>query len=598
MKKEDLIKLKKQIESLSEDEKKQRDIYLKNLSNGTYQGPMTGYSSIDKPWLKYYSDESILSSLPSKTCYEMIVDITNRMKKKPAINYFNKKISYEKFLENIDKVADSLSAYNLKKGDTICVSLPNIPEAAYLLYACSKLGIIANMIDPRTSTEGIKEYAIESNSKFIFMIDSFTEKITSLLDDGIFEKAISVSPVESLPQTMQFIYKISNHIKVTSNLETWNSFINNKSNINSSKIQYEKGLPLLIEHTGGTTGTPKGVVLSNDSVNAAALGTYYTNNNIVEGNKWLNIMPTFIAYGAAIGMHLPLIVGIENILIPQFDPNSFGELIKKYKPNYMAGVPSHWESIINNKYLKKENLDYLQMPAVGGDAMNIELEKKLNIFLREHNSDIHITKGYGMTELCGGAVGTGRNNNIIGSVGSPFYKNIVGIFNPETFEEIEYNNIGEICFYSPSVMNGYLNNEEETKNIIRKHDDNCNWVHTGDIGYIDKNGNIFIIDRIKRIIIRYDGFKVFPSLIEKVINQNPNVLMSKVVGVKDTNHNHGYLPKAYIVLNNNNDSLENIISTCKEELPEYMQPAFFELCDELPLTNVGKIDYKKLELKN
>lgn len=599
MKKEDLIKLKKQIESLSEDEKKQRDIYLKNLSNGTYQGPMTGYSSVDKPWLKYYSEEAIKTDLPKMSCYDLLLQTATRMPKNTALNYLNKKISYGELIKNIDIVANSLNKMGLKKGNVICVSLPNIPESAYLMYACSKLGIIANMIDPRTSTEGVKEYAFESKSKYLFMIDAYIDKVEKLKEDNIFDKIISVSPLESLP-SLKSVYNIKNINKKQKNeIYGWKKFIDEGKNNIAKSIEYEEGLPLLIEHTGGTTGTPKGVILSNDSVNAVVYGSKFTNNNFKEGNNWLNIMPTFIAYGAAIGMHFPLVSGMINILIPQFDPNKFGELLKKYKPNYMAGVPSHWESIIENKKLKGKDLSFLEMPAVGGDALNIELEKKLNEFLSLHSCDAKISKGYGMTEVCGGAVSTGRENNKIGSVGSPFCYNTVGIFDPETGEELYYNNPGEICFYSPSVMNGYLNNEKETNNIIKIHDDGKKWVHSGDIGYIDNDGNIFIIDRIKRIIIRYDGFKVFPSLIENVINTNDNVVSSKVIGVKDSNHSHGFLPKAYVVLNNDDkESLKNIEDLCKKELPEYMQPAFFEVCDELPLTSIGKIDYKSLEKEN
>ena len=255
---------------------------------------------------------------------------------------------------------------------------------------------------------------------------------------------------------------------------------------------------------------------------------------------------------------------------------------------------------MKSKKLNKQDLAFVIAPVVGGDKMDEQLEEAVNKYLKEHNCDYKIVKGYGLTEVNAAvAACTSNENNKLGSVGIPFPKTNISIFNPNTEEETQYGEIGEVCITGPNTMKGYYNNEEETNNIIKKHKDGMEWVHSGDLGYMDSDGNLFIIDRIKRIIVRADGFKVFPSLIEDVINYIPNVKISKVVGIRDLDYAQGKVPKAHVVLENPDVDLEEekrkIIDTCMLKLPEYYSIADLEFNEELPLTPIGKIDYKKLE---
>lgn len=600
---------------------------------------MTGKPSIDKPWLKYYDEEVLNKKLPEKTIYEYITENNKKYPNRIALNYFGKKITYGQLLKNIDQTARAFRAYGIREGDIVTICMPTIPETIYVYYALSKIGAIANMVDPRTSKEGIENYINEAKSKMLIMIDVAADKARDAKKKTTIEKIITVSPTDSLPlgimlkkasKDINSIYEDkkeaakSKHEKEPKKkdiiLDYFNDMKKNESSfsksgecISWSKFfksgkkenyepypNYEKDKPLLIVHTGGTTGPSKGVVLSNFSVNAASFQCENAGYDFKREHSWLNIMPPFIAYGIGNGLHLPLSCGMEVILIPQFDPNKFDELLLENKPNHMVGVPSHYGNIIHSKKLKNEDLSYVIAPTVGGDKMDENLEKETNEFLREHNCEYKVVKGYGMTEVNAAvAACTSNKTNKIGSVGIPFPNTTISIFDPKTGEELGYNEKGEVCITGPNTMLGYFNNDEETNKILRKHEDGNVWVHSGDIGYMDADGNLYIVDRLKRMIIRPDGFKIFPSLIEDVVVKHPLVQSCKVVGLRDFSFSQGKLPKVHVVLNEtdrNPEAIENeILMLCEEQLPEYYWPCEIEFNESLPLTPIGKIDYLKLE---
>lgn len=602
------------VKNLELNEQKLRDLYLRKLALGEIQGPPTGYASIDKPWLKYYSEEAIDCNIPKMTVFEYLYNCNKEYKERVALNYFGRKITFEELFENIYITAEGFKKLGVKKGDIVTISMPNTPEAVYMFYALSLIGAISNMVDPRTSKEGIEEYIKEADSKLLVIIDAAVSKVKDVTKKTNTEKVIIVSPADSLPLSLNVGYRVKEFITRVINKNGDKSFIfNNNEHMHwktffnegkklkySGNEKYEENLPVAIVHTGGTTGFPKGVVLSNENINAVAMQSVLTGIDMKREHNWLDIMPPFIAYGIGMGLHLPLTIGMETILIPQFNPKKFDELIYKYKPIHMVGVPSYWGTIIQSKKLKNEDLSYIIAPTVGGDAMDITLEKNANKYLKEHNCNYEIVKGYGMTEVTGGVAGSIPENNKVGSVGIPFVKTTISIFEPETFEELGYNQKGEICITGPNIMLGYFENLSATNDILKKHNDGKIWVHSGDIGYMTEDGNIYVVDRVKRMIIRYDGFKIFPSLIEKVILEHPLVQTCRVVGMSDLEHSQGKLPCAFIVLKNdvldNIDNIENeIYDYCKLKLPEYALPNKIKIKEELPYTLIGKIDVLELE---
>lgn len=566
---------------------------------------MTGYPSIDKPWLKYYSEESINAILPECTIYEYLYNSNKDYQSNTALNYFDNKISFAQVFSNIETAAKAFQNNGVNAGDIVTIASVTTPETIYAFYGLNRIGAVANMVDPRTSAEGIKHYIEEVGSKIVLCIEVALPKIIEAVKGTKVEKIIVVSPADSLKGIKKSLFKlkqkIDKEVPIYTNIcISWNSFVKTGNNTELKTVSYEKDKCCVIVHTGGTTGMPKGVMLSNENLNISAYQAIIAGIDMRRDQTWLNIMPPFIAYGIGNGLHLPLIVGMETILIPSFNPEEFDKLLIKYKPNHMVGAPSHYGNLINSRRMDNVDLSYIIAPTVGGDTMDRKLEVDTNSFLEKHNCKDRITKGYGMTEVSAAvSVCTSNECNKLGSVGIPFTHTIISIFDPVTGKELTYNDRGEVCICTPNRMLGYYGNPDATNEIIRIHEDGRKWVHSGDIGYMDEDGNLFIVDRMKRMIIRHDGFKVFPSQIEKVIIKNKFVESCCVVGKSDKTHSQGKLPVAYIVLVDNNADKrtikEQLRDLCAEELPEYAQPEDFVVIDKMPLTAIGKVDYKVLE---
>ena len=576
----------------------------------TDEKKLTGYPSVDRPWEKYYPDAVKNYEFPKKTMYRCIYDNNKRHHNRIAMEYYGRSFSYKELFTGIDKTAKALGAIGVKKGDIITIAMPTTPETVYLLYAISKIGAVANMIDPRTSKEGIIEYTREAGSKLFITIDLCYSKIKEITAETNVKTIISVSAEESLPTNLRLASRAAGSVSLltgkkeriieTDSLMKWKRFLRLADNASEINENLESSVSVAILHTGGTTGTPKGVVFSNENLNTIAYQYKLSGMHIFPGQRFLNIMPPFIAYGVGAGLHVSFVTGMTCILIPQFDPTKFAKMIRDLKPNHMAGVPSHWGHVIESRELKGVDLSYLITPAVGGDAMNLQLEKNANRFLEKHRAPNHIIKGYGITEECSLAAACINEINAEGSVGIPLPQNIIAIFDPDTGKEMKYYQQGEVCISGPTIMLGYFNNQEATEAIIRTHDDGRRWIHTGDLGHMTNEGMLYIDGRIKRMIIRQDGFKVFPPLIEKTICKNTDVSECCVVSVADKDYSQGQLPFAFVVLNTHEATpaeqiKKDIIERCQRELPEYAQPIDYQFVKELPMTGIGKVDYRALE---
>lgn len=363
----------------------EKDLYLRKVALGEIKAEMTGYPSIDKPWLKYYSEQAISTDIPECTAYDYLLKQNKEYLERTALQYFERRISYGELFENIEKATKAFTAIGLKKGDIIIIATVTTPETVYAFYALNRLGVIPNMVDPRTSIEGIKEYVREVNAKVVLTLDVAYPKIQKAIIGTDVEKIIVTSPADSLSAIKKSLFIITNKLKgamykYNNKCIRWGQFISNGKSTQFAEVPYEKDTCCVIVHTGGTTGTPKGVMLSNENINALVLQSILTGIDMQREHTWLDIMPPFIAYGIGMGMHLPLVIGMETILIPSFNAKKFDELLLKHKPVHMVGVPSHWGTIINSKKLAKKNLSFIVAPTVGGDAMDTTLEKNLMNF--------------------------------------------------------------------------------------------------------------------------------------------------------------------------------------------------------------------------
>ncbi len=559
------------------------------------QQNLTGYPSIDKPWLKYYSEEAINAPLPECTIYEYLWENNKDHLDDVALIYFGKKITYCELFRNIDKTAASLVSLGVKQGDYVAVCMASTPEAVYTIYALNKIGAIPDLLDPRSNSDDYRFFLQEANSGVLVTIDSSLSKFKAIREYTNLHTIVSVSPASSLSPIKQFLYSRANKTGKKGSL-SWKQFI--ESGVKATKSCNSNGADIAaIVHTGGTTGVPKGVMLSNKAINSIA-HQYRMMAHYDRSQMLLDIIPPFASYGLCTSIHMPLSLGLSVTLIPKFNPDEFGDLIIKYKPNYVMGVPSFWLSLLNNKKFEDYDLSFLVCAACGGDSMDSTSEKALNGFFVSHGANIMVDKGYGMSEMSATAVSCYGTVNQLGSVGIPMISNNICIVDPDSGDELSYDHEGEVCLSGPGMMLEYFKNEELTNQAIKTHLDGIQWLHTGDLGHVTKDGFLFHDGRIKRMFVRYDGFKIYPEAVEKVIAQHSAVNMCAVVGslVPDL----GIMPVAFVVMNQGvidpKDSIaDEIMDLCKEDLAERAVPDKIVFVDELPLTSLGKVDYRALE---
>ena len=597
------------------DEEIERNLYLKDLLVGKRLGPLTGVPNIDRPWLKYYSNEELMAAAINKTAYRYLYDENKKYSNATAIIFVNREIKYFELFSQIERVAKALKSMGVKKGEVVTICLPNTPESAYLFYACSMIGAIADYIDPTESEEGLEKYLNISNPRYLIMLDMCFDKFTNLIEKKKIENVIVTSPVESLPLVLNGL-KIKTRIsdrelynrrkkvmnESSANYMFYKDFIRNGNRYTGVlEEEYEKDRPVAIVHTGGTTGVPKGVLLSNDNLNELTNQIKNSPVQFIRDYLLVGVMPEFVGYGLSVGLHTSLVCGMRTMMIAKYEPEKIPEVILKYKPNCMAGSPAHWEIFSRSPLINKPDVDlsFFKAPIEGGDTLNAKVESKVNEILNRGGCEYKIQKGYGLTEKCS-AVTVCFNNEVNepGSVGVPFSKTVVSIYDNDKEEDLHYNELGEICVSAPDVMLGYYGNIEETKKVIKKHRDGNKWLHTGDIGYITPEGLLYVVGRIKDIIIRYDGKKIYPYNVENILLKCPIVKSAAVVGIPDPNHYNGEVPVAFVSVDdsyNKDDAMKIVSDYANSTITDYLIPTSYYFEDELPKTVVGKVDKKVLK---
>ena len=560
------------------------------------------YASQAKPWLKYYDQKFIDQTLPALSAFEYVCQRSKNHLNDTALEYYGRKFTYADLIVNVKKTAAALRGAGVKKGDIITVVSIMTPEIIALFYAADMIGATLNLVDPRYSVEGIREYIEEVDSHLLVCLNVVYERCRQAAKRTNVEKVIVLSPADSLPPVMAVGYKLTtpDKNKYASNVIRWKQFIKGGEGQSTAAEPYDPDHACVVVHTGGTTGSPKGVMLTDDCFNGIALQFQAYPKLFHRGQKLMNVMPPFIAYGFACGIHLPLVLGFTVIIIPNLDPAKLGSLVLKHKPEHMFGVPTHYQQLAADPKLRDKDLSFIINYAAGGDSLSRGAEQTVNDFLAAHGARYPIAKGYGMTEVSSAATVAAGLDNKPGSVGIPMVNTVVAAFEPGTDQELPIGQRGELCISGPCLMKGYYNKPEETAILLRRHPDGRVWAHTGDMGYLDEDGFVFLDSRIKRMIIRHDGFKVFPSMIENVVSRHPAVHQCSVVGCADKDHTQGRLPFVYIVLKADTTAkkkqvIRELERMCAEELPEYVQPVAYKFISSMPMTPVGKVDYRQLE---
>lgn len=555
---------------------------------------LTGYPSIDKPWLKYYSEEAIHSPLPEGSMYDYMTACNAERMNEPALNYFGRKIAHRRLQTEIDRCARALSACGVKAGDVVSLCLLAIPEAVYLLYAVNKLGAVANFLVLNATPQELHEQIIAAKSKVVITVDLAEKQITEAVKDSCAEHIVSVSLAQSMPTVTAVLFRMKAKPAPTT-LTSWNSFMEAGKNVDAAYPDVAKESAAVIEYTGGTTGKAKGVVISNGAANSVAF-QYKCMNGQLEfraGERFLDILPPFYAYGIFIGIHTPLCNCLENVLVPDPSPQNFPHVLMKYKAQHFTGGPLHLNKLVEYVQSRRVDLSFVRTAAFGGDGMSEEWKTAMTAFLKTHGAKNGIVTGYGMTETAGTfCTSTCQSKQMI-----PFVRNNIKVRDIDTEQELFCQQEGEICVSGPSLMTMYLNHPKETNDAMWI-ENQVRWLRTGDLGYVSKDGHLIITGRIKRILWTASGdvvYRVYPIAIEKVISSHASVKQCAVVGKPDGER--GYLVVAYVVPHGSNTPqiMNELTELCRKELPETSWPAEYRFVEQLPTTPAGKVDFRALE---
>ncbi len=555
------------------------------------------------PWISHYGDVPFHLEYPEDSMSAVVLATAEKYPKLPALSYMGRIIPYSLLEKNIKTTAKAFSAIGIKEGDKVTVCLPNVPQAIYCLYALNYIGAIASMIHPLSAESEIEFYLRTAGSKCAITLDMFYPKFEEVMKKYPLEKLIVASAADELgliKKTAFSIIHIGKKVKLPKNdtVLKWNEFfsLGKKFTGDDPKVRKCDKDVAVILFSGGTTGTTKGIMLSNLNFNALALQTAAMSHYDIHSMRMLAAMPVFHGFGLGVCIHTMLVAGGLSILVPRFNVKAYANLIKTEKPNFIAGVPTLFEAITRNPYLDGVSLDFLCGVFSGGDSLSVELKKKFDKFLDDHGSPVHVREGYGTTECVTASCLTPYCEEREASIGLPYPDTYYQICAVGTCDEVPYGEDGEICLCGPSVMVGYMNNEAETANTLRVHADGNVWLHTGDLGKMDEDGFIYFKQRIKRMIIT-NGYNVYPSQIENILDAHPKVQMSCVIGVKDPYKMQKV--KAFIVLKDSIKPSESIRQElheyCRKNIAKYALPYQIEFREELPKTLVGKVAYTVLE---
>ena len=540
---------------------------------------------------------------PEKTMFQMVLQKAEEFPDAPAVEFYKKKISYAQFIERIERCARAFRAIGIGKGDRVTLCMPNIPQCLESFYALNRIGAVANMVHPMSAQTEITFYLDVSRSKAIVTVDMFYKTVKNAIDEADHPViAIVTRMQDELPPHLGALYIMKAGRKFikypdSENSMLYSAFLKKAGSEPLPEIEFEKYRTAAILYSGGTSGTPKGICLTDLNFNACALQAAESIGvEITQGYRMLSCMPMFHGFGLGINIHTVLIHGACCMLLPTFNGKTYGEAIIKKRPNFIAGVPTIFEALLHLEQLEGQDLSFLKGMFCGGDSLSVELKKSIDKFLKEHNASIQVREGYGLTECVTASCLTPRDEYRENSIGLPFPDTVYQIVAPGTDDVLLPGEEGEIILRGPSVMTGYLDNPEETAKTLRRLPDGNIWLYTGDLGYMDEDGYVYFKQRIKRMIIT-NGYNVYPGQIENVIDGVDEVAYSCVIGVKDPRRMQRV--RAYVVLMDGikpSDELkEKIMAELKQHIAGYALPKEIFFRPELPKTLVGKVAYRLLE---
>ena len=554
------------------------------------------------PWKDHIGDMPFTLDYFQGSMFEALERSAQEQPNFIAFDFMGKSTTYKDMIKNIEKCAKSLKTIGVREGDKVTIALPNCPQAIYMFYAINLIGGIANMVHPLSSEKELEFYINESNSVTVVTLDQFYDKFEAIRQNTKVVNIVIARIKDALSRPMKAGYMLTEGRKIQKIPEDapvimWDKFMQlGKACFWNYKVERKAEDPAVILYSGGTTGTTKGILLSNLNFNALAQQVVAANPMFKPGDKMLAAMPIFHGFGLGVCIHTMLFTGGRCILVPRFTPKSYAKLMVKKHVNFIAGVPTLYEALLRLPGMDHVDLSSLKGVFSGGDSLSIELKKKLDSYLAGCGCKVQVREGYGTTETVTACCLTPSHMHKEGSIGLPFPDTYIKIVKPGTDEELPYGEEGEILLAGPTVMMEYVGHPDETASTLRKHADGLTWVYTGDLGVMDEDGFIYFKGRSKRMIVS-SGYNIYPAQLENVFDASDLISMSCVIGIPDSYKMQAV--KVFCVLKpgvpKTEETKEQIMAYARKHIAKYSLPKEIEFRDELPKTLVGKVAYRVLE---
>lgn len=565
-------------------------------------------ATVRTPWKDYMGQVPMHLDYFSGTMFEGVEQTANAYPDGIALDFMGKSTTYRQLTEQIQLCARSLRAMGLQDGDKVTIAMPNCPQAICMFYGVNLAGGIANMIHPLSAQKEIEFYLNESGSVMAVTLDQFYPKFAAIRENTGLKHLIIAQIRDALPTLTRIGYDLTEGRKIpplpkSAPVTMWKDFLDKgKAYTGTLAASCDSAAPAVILYSGGTTGTTKGIVLTNRNFNALAQQVIAANNMFRPGDKMLAAMPIFHGFGLGVCIHTMLFNGGRCILVPRFTPKSYAKDLVKHRCNFIAGVPTLYEALLRLPDMDGKDLSCLKGVFSGGDSLSMELKKKFDKFLADHSASIQVREGYGTTETVTACCLTPSHMSKEGSIGLPFPDIYIKIVEPGTDKELPYGTEGEILLAGPTVMKEYLHHPAETAQTLRTHADGHTWVYTGDLGIMDDQGFVYFKGRAKRMIVS-SGYNIYPAQLENILDAHEAVQMSCVIGIPDPYKIQKV--KAFIQLKPGMEPTdavkESIMAHCRQHIAKYALPSDIAFRNEMPKTLVGKVAYRVLEeeeLKN
>ncbi len=551
------------------------------------------------PWLKFYGEVPANLDYPQVSLYQALAQTAQRCPDAVAYDFFGYTATYQEMLAEIDTFARALAACGLRPADRITISMPTSPQGIIAVYAALKLGAVVSLIHPLSPPKEIAFFLQVSKSKMVLTLDTFYPAVSEAMKESAVETLILTRIPDYLPLLKKWGFWLAKGRKIAKvpadPKVRWFADMMAAKHPEPPAVEISTHDPAIIMYSGGTTGRPKGIVLSHQNFIAEGLQVAaWAHMN--PQDSILAILPIFHGFGLGVCINSVFMGGGKAILVPQFTADIVAKMIKNKRPSIIVGVPTLYEALIHHPVFLNADLSCLRGAFVGADRLPRSVKETFEAAVAKSGGSIKLLEGYGLTEAVTAIMCMPMGEYREGSIGIPFPDMEAKVVEIGGTKTTPTEQEGELCLHGPAVMQGYLDQPEETAATLKEHEDGKTWLHTGDIAHMDADGFFYFRSRLKRMI-KSSGMNVYPAQVEDILCQHPQVEQACVIGLPDQAQIERV--KSFVVLKNpaqaNPETEKALIDHCREHLIKWSCPRDIEFRSELPLTLIGKVDYKHLQ---